>query len=69
MAREKRQPMRELPDDLPMFLDAQQVSELLGVHYVTATKLLHDGKIEGTKIAGKWHVPRDKFLAQMGLEV
>ena len=64
----KQKVMMELPDDLPVMLDAKFVSELLGVHYVTATKMLGDGEIAGTKIGGKWFVPRDKFLAQMGLK-
>jgi excisionase family DNA binding protein len=60
--------MKELPDDLPLFLDTDFICDLLGVSRVTVTKMLINGDIEGVKVGSLWRIPRDKFFAQMGIE-
>ena len=47
----------------PEVLSTAQVGEFLGIHEVTATKLLAAGKLPGRKIGGQWRVLRKNLEA------
>jgi excisionase family DNA binding protein len=56
--------------DTSVFLSPKDVARLIGLHYVTVTKMLADGRIPGgVKWGNKWRIARpdwDRFVATHG---
>ena len=50
-------------DELPLFLNAEIISEVLGVAIASAYELMHEKDIPVIKIGSRLVVPRDKFIA------
>lgn len=49
-------------DDLPLFLNAKTVAEVLGVSPATSYELLHEGDFPSLKIGNRIVVPKEQFI-------
>lgn len=47
--------------ELPLFLNARMVADLLGVSPSTAYELMHEEDFPGLRIGSRLVVPKDKF--------
>ena len=52
-------------DELPVFLNARMVADLLGVSQSTAYELMHEKDFPTLQIGSRLVVPRDKFIDWM----
>ena len=50
-------------DELPLFLNASQVAQVLGISTSSSYALLHSKGFLTLRIGGQMVVPRDQFLA------
>lgn len=50
-------------DDLPLFLNAEQVSQVLGIAPSSAYELMHEDGFPVLKIGNRMVVPKEKFIA------
>ena len=48
-------------DELPLFLNARMVSQLLGVSQSSAYELIHQEGFPSMRIGSRWVVPREEF--------
>ena len=48
-------------DDLPLFLNARTVAQVLGVSISTAYELMHEPDFPTLKVGNRLAVPRDAF--------
>ena len=48
-------------DDLPQFLNAELVSQVLGVSISSAYELMHEEAFPSVRIGSRFVVPKDKF--------
>lgn len=53
-------------DDLPLFLNARTVANVLGVSISSAYELMHEPDFPTLKVGSRLAVPRDAFLAVGG---
>lgn len=49
-------------DELPMFLNAEIISDLLGIAISSAYELLHEKDFPAIKVGARLVVPRDRFI-------
>ena len=49
-------------DDLPLFLNAEIVANVLGVSSTICYELMHSGKFPVLRIGNRLIVPKEKFL-------
>ncbi len=49
-------------DDLPLFLNAKTVAEMLGVSPATSYELLHESGFPSLKIGNRIVVPKEQFI-------
>ncbi len=49
-------------DDLPLFLNAKTVAEVLGVSPTTSYELLHESDFPSLKIGNRIVVPKEQFI-------
>ena len=49
-------------DELPLFLNAQTVSKVLGVSPSSSYELMHEKDFPVLKIGGRMVVPKEKFI-------
>ena len=49
-------------DDLPLFLNAKMVAQVLGVSISTAYELLHDPGVPTLRVGSRMVVPKEKFI-------
>lgn len=56
-------------DDLPLFLNAKMVAEVLGVAPSSAYELMHEKDFPTVKVGTRLVVPRDKFIEWVESEV
>ena len=52
-------------DELPVFLNARMVADLLGVSQSTAYELMHEKDFPTLQVGSRLVVPRDAFLDWM----
>ena len=52
-------------DELPVFLNARMVADLLGVSQSTAYELMHEKNFPTLQVGNRLVVPRDKFIDWM----
>lgn len=50
-------------DELPLFLNADLVAQVLGISISSAYELMHEKDFPVIKIGSRLVVPRDKFIA------
>lgn len=50
-------------DDLPLFLNANLVAEILGVSISSAYELMHDPDFPTLRVGSRMVVPKEKFIA------
>ncbi len=50
-------------DDLPLFLNAELVSQVLGIAPSSAYELMHEDGFPVLKIGNRMVVPKEKFIA------
>lgn len=50
-------------DDLPLFLNAEQVARVLGVAPSSAYGLMHEPEFPTLRIGNRMVVPKEKFIA------
>ena len=48
-------------DDLPLFLNAKLVSQVLGVSISSAYELMHEEAFPSVRVGRRFVVPKDKF--------
>ena len=48
-------------DDLPLFLNAELVSQVLGVSISSAYELMHEEAFPAVRVGSRFVVPKDKF--------
>ena len=48
-------------DDLPLFLNAELVSQVLGVSVSSAYELMHEEAFPAVRVGSRFVVPKDKF--------
>ena len=48
-------------DDLPLFLNAKLVSQVLGVSISSAYELMHEEAFPSVRVGSRFVVPKDKF--------
>ena len=53
-------------DDLPLFLNAAMVSQVLGISAASSYELMHEKDFPGLKIGSRMVVPKEKFIAWVG---
>ena len=56
-------------DELPVFLNARMVADLLGVSQSTAYELMHEKDFPALQVGSRLVVPRDKFIDWMNGKV
>ena len=56
-------------DELPVFLNARMVADLLGVSQSTAYELMHEKNFPTLHVGSRLVVPRDKFIEWMNGKV
>ena len=49
-------------DDLPLFLNANLVAEILGVSISSAYELMHDPDFPTLRVGSRMVVPKEKFI-------
>ena len=49
-------------DDLPLFLNAELISKVLGVSLASAYELMHEKNFPTLRIGSRMVVPKDKFI-------
>ncbi len=49
-------------DDLPLFLNAELVAQVLGVSISTAYELMHDPGFPVLRVGSRMVVPKEKFI-------
>ena len=49
-------------DDLPLFLNAEMVAQVLGIAPSSAYELMHEGGFPVLKIGNRMVVPKEKFI-------
>ena len=55
--------------ELPVFLNARMVADLLGVSQSTAYELMHEKDFPTLRVGSRMVVPRDRFLEWMNGKV
>ena len=55
-------PVYKSYDDLPLFLNAKMVAQVLGVSISTAYELLHDPGFPTLRVGSRMVVPKEKFI-------
>ena len=50
-------------DELPLFLNAEQVAQVLGIAPSSAYELMHEDGFPVLKIGNRMVVPKEKFVA------
>ena len=50
-------------DDLPLFLNAAMVAQVLGISTASSYELMHEKDFPVLKIGGRMIVPKEKFIA------
>ena len=50
-------------DDLPLFLNAEQVARVLGVSSSSSYELMHEPGFPTLRIGNRMVVPKEKFIA------
>ena len=55
--------------ELPLFLNASMVADLLGVSQSTAYELMHEKDFPTLRVGSRMVVPRDRFLEWMNGQV
>ena len=50
-------------DDLPLFLNAETVAQVLGVSISSAYELLHEPGFPVVRVGSRMVVPKEKFMA------
>ena len=50
-------------DDLPLFLNAETVAQVLGVSISSAYELLHEPGFPVVRVGSRMGVPKEKFMA------
>jgi len=53
-------------DDLPLFLNAAMVSQVLGISAASSYELMHEKDFPVLKIGSRMVVPKEKFIAWVG---
>ena len=53
-------------DDLPLFLNAAMVSQVLGISAAISYELMHEKDFPVLKIGSRMVVPKEKFIAWVG---
>ena len=48
-------------DDLPLFLNAELVAQVLGVSISSAYELMHEEAFPSARVGSRFVVPKDKF--------
>ena len=48
-------------DDLPLFLNAELVAQVLGVSISSAYELMHEEAFPSVRVGSRFVVPKDKF--------
>lgn len=63
---ERRKTMKESEyksyDDLPLFLNAKMIAQVLGIAPSSAYELMHESSFPVLKIGSRMVVPKDKFI-------
>ena len=49
-------------DDLPLFLNAKTVAQVLGVSISTAYELFHESSFPTLRVGSRMVVPKEKFI-------
>ena len=49
-------------DELPLFLNAEMVANVLGVSFTVCYEMMHSGKLPVLRIGSRLIVPKEKFL-------
>ena len=49
-------------DELPLFLNAEMVSKVLGVSPSSGCELMHEADFPGLKVGNRMVVPKEKFV-------
>lgn len=49
-------------DDLPLFLNAKMIAQVLGIAPSSAYELMHESSFPVLKIGSRMVVPKDKFI-------
>ncbi|WP_298035492.1 helix-turn-helix domain-containing protein [uncultured Dysosmobacter sp.] len=49
-------------DDLPLFLNAKAVAQVLGVSISTAYEVMHDSDFPVLRVGSRMVVPKEKFI-------
>ena len=49
-------------DDLPLFLNAKMVAQVLGVSISTAYEVMHDPGFPTPRVGSRMVVPKEKFI-------
>lgn len=50
-------------DELPLFLNAEQVAQVLGIAPSSAYELMHESEFPTLRIGNRMVVPKEKFIA------
>lgn len=56
-------------DDLPLFLNAETVAQVLGVSISSAYELLHEPGFPVVRVGSRMVVPKEKFVAWVSAQV
>ncbi|MCL2636935.1 MAG: helix-turn-helix domain-containing protein [Oscillospiraceae bacterium] len=62
--RKYNKPKQETPkewDELPLYIKTRDIVKITGISSPTITKLITDGELKASKIAGKWFIFKDDF--------
>ena len=49
-------------DDLPLFLNAKMVAQVLGVSISTAYEVMHEPSFPALRVGSRMVVPKEKFI-------
>ena len=49
-------------DDLPLFLNAKMVAQVLGVSISTAYEVMHEPRFPTLRVGSRMVVPKEKFI-------
>lgn len=56
-------------DDLPLFLNAETVADVLGVSISSAYELMHEPGFPTLKVGSRMVVPKEKFVGWVAAQV
>ena len=56
-------------DDLPLFLNAETVADVLGVSISSAYELMHEPGFPTLKVGSRMVVPKEKFVGWVAVQV